>query len=159
MREIIASSMDTSMNNNEVAEELSSVLQGLGGASPKKDTLLLDSIIDLFFSGTQTLLSASFSLVHQLSKREDVLEKLRQEIDSQDLSSAQEGINANDLNKLPFVDAVVKETLRFMPPVGGAYRTVIEPFELEVSDLNNLTLKYFRHTYILVSFYYNRTYH
>lgn len=139
MREIIASSINSSANNNKASEEFCSVLQGIVGVDAEKgvekNTVLLDSIIDLLFSGSQPVLSAGFSLVHQLSKRSDVQDKLREEIIQQDLEDSQFSVCSYDLQKMPYVSAVVRETLRLLPPVGGAYRRVIESFELDVSIL------------------------
>ncbi len=37
------------------------------------------------------------------------------------------------LSQLSYLDCVVKEVLRFLPPVSGGYRTVLKTFELNVS--------------------------
>lgn len=37
------------------------------------------------------------------------------------------------LTQLRYLDCVVKEVLRFLPPVSGGYRTVLQTFELNVS--------------------------
>lgn len=37
------------------------------------------------------------------------------------------------LSQLRYIDCVVKEVLRFLPPVSGGYRTVLQTFELDVS--------------------------
>lgn len=136
LREIIASSINSSANNNDSSGDLCSVLQGLGAADGgvEKNTVLLDGIIDLLFSGAETVTSAGFSLAHQLSKRPDVVEKIRKEIEQQGLLHSEETICPADLQKMTYVNAVVKETLRMLPPVGGAYRTVLETFDLDVSS-------------------------
>ncbi|WAR22651.1 CP26A-like protein [Mya arenaria] len=125
MREIIASSLTESVNNNDT-DGLSSVLQGLKAETNDvpihENYALLDSIIDLLFSGSETVSSAGFSLLHQLSKHENVSERLRQEAHSHGLVKLEEPVCARDVQDMPFVDAVVKETLRILPPVGGAFR-------------------------------------
>lgn len=42
-------------------------------------------------------------------------------------------LSLEKLNQLRFLDCVVKELLRFLPPVSGGYRTVLQTFELNVS--------------------------
>lgn len=37
------------------------------------------------------------------------------------------------LARLPYLDCVIKEVLRFLPPVSGGYRTALQTFELDVS--------------------------
>lgn len=37
------------------------------------------------------------------------------------------------LSQLRYIDCVVKEVLRFLPPVSGGYRTALQTFELDVS--------------------------
>ena len=137
MRKIIASVLNKSKNNNDVEAEYCSVLQGLqqsNNSDFQEEIVLLDSIIDLLFSGSQTVNSAGFSLAHILSKRPDVRERLMQDISRQGLTDTEENICTKDLREMTYVDAVVKETLRLLPPVGGGYRTALETFELDVSN-------------------------
>ncbi|XP_060585713.1 cytochrome P450 26A1-like [Ruditapes philippinarum] len=134
MRKIIAAALEKSANNNDVEREYCSVLQGLKKSNSshfEDEVVLLDSIIDLLFSGSQTVNSAGFSLAHTLCKRPDVRERLMKDIKSQGLENPDETICANDLPEMTYVDAVVKETLRVLPPVGGGYRTALETFELD----------------------------
>lgn len=42
-------------------------------------------------------------------------------------------LSLQKLNQLCYLDCVVKELLRFLPPVSGGYRTVLQTFELNVS--------------------------
>ncbi|CAN9500166.1 unnamed protein product [Ophioblennius macclurei] len=40
-------------------------------------------------------------------------------------------LNLDQLNRLQYLDCVVKEVLRFLPPVSGGYRTALQTFELD----------------------------
>lgn len=42
-------------------------------------------------------------------------------------------LSLDKLSRLRYVDCVVKEVLRFLPPVSGGYRTALQTFELDVS--------------------------
>lgn len=42
-------------------------------------------------------------------------------------------LSLDKLSQLRYVDCVVKEVLRFLPPVSGGYRTALQTFELDVS--------------------------
>lgn len=50
-------------------------------------------------------------------------------------------LSLEKLNQLCYLDCVVKELLRFLPPVSGGYRTVLQTFELNVSGQKFLKLK------------------
>lgn len=43
------------------------------------------------------------------------------------------GINLEKLSRLSYLDCVIKEVLRVLPPVSGGYRTALQTFELDVS--------------------------
>lgn len=43
-------------------------------------------------------------------------------------------LSLEKLSQLRYVDCVVKEVLRFLPPVSGGYRTALQTFELDVSS-------------------------
>ena len=43
-------------------------------------------------------------------------------------------LSLDKLSQLRYVDFVIKEVLRFLPPVSGGYRTVLQTFQLDVSS-------------------------
>lgn len=43
-------------------------------------------------------------------------------------------LSLDKLSQLRYLDCVVKEVLRFLPPVSGGYRTALQTFELDVSS-------------------------
>lgn len=43
-------------------------------------------------------------------------------------------LSLDKLSRLCYTDCVVKEVLRFLPPVSGGYRTALQTFELDVSS-------------------------
>lgn len=56
-------------------------------------------------------------------------------IDSQTSPVQVPNLSLEKLTQLRYLDCVVKEVLRFLPPVSGGYRTVLQTFELNVSVL------------------------
>lgn len=145
MKSVISNALNRPTNNNVVPDDLCSVLQGLQQSEHvdfKNASDVLDSIIDLLFSGSQTVNSAGFSLAHKLCTRTDVRERLLNEIKSNGLTATNEPVCTNDLREMIYLDAVVKETLRLLPPVGGAYRSATESFELDVSFYLFLSLSF-----------------
>lgn len=44
-------------------------------------------------------------------------------------------ISLEKLSRLRYLDCVIKEVLRVLPPVSGGYRTALQTFELDVSAL------------------------
>uniref|UniRef100_A0A663E0B4 Cytochrome P450 family 26 subfamily C member 1 n=1 Tax=Aquila chrysaetos chrysaetos TaxID=223781 RepID=A0A663E0B4_AQUCH len=84
---------------------------------------LKESAIELIFAAFFTTASASTSLILLLLKHPSVIEKIRQELTSHEL--------LEKLSRLRYLDCVIKEVLRVLPPVSGGYRTALQTFELD----------------------------
>lgn len=103
--------------------------------------ILQETAVELIFAAHYTTASAATSLLLQLLCHPAVVRRLRTELDSEGLTSpgdAGEGPRANlsldKLSRLRYLDCVIKEVLRFLPPVSGGYRTALQTFELDVSN-------------------------
>lgn len=112
-----------------------------------------ESAVELLFAAFFTTASASTSLVLLLLQHPGAIAKIRQELEAQGLGracscgpgAAGDGagrwpdcgcapdLSLAALGGLPYVDCVVKEVLRLLPPVSGGYRTALRTFELDVS--------------------------
>ncbi|WP_048752014.1 cytochrome P450, partial [Crocosphaera watsonii] len=89
---------------------------------------LKDQILLLLFAGHETLTSAisSFSLL--MAQHPEILEKVRKEQENLNIT---EDITSENLKEMPYLEQVLKEVLRLIPPVGGGFRKVIQEFEFE----------------------------
>ena len=89
---------------------------------------LKDQILLLLFAGHETLTSAIASLCLLLGQHPDIRGKIRQEQGGLDLS---EPLNTESLKQMPYLDQVLQEVLRLIPPVGGGFRELIQDCEFE----------------------------
>ncbi|XP_074764494.1 cytochrome P450 26C1 isoform X5 [Athene noctua] len=97
---------------------------------------LKESAIELIFAAFFTTASASTSLILLLLKHPSVIEKIRQELMSHELYQqcnccCPSDISLEKLSRLRYLDCVIKEVLRVLPPVSGGYRTALQTFELD----------------------------
>jgi retinoid hydroxylase len=86
---------------------------------------LKDQILLLLFAGHETLTSAIASFCLLTAQNPDVMAKLRQEQAKFDLNSP---ITLDTLKDMTYLEQVIKEVMRIIPPVGGGFREVIESF-------------------------------
>ncbi|RUS78442.1 hypothetical protein EGW08_013788 [Elysia chlorotica] len=111
-------------------DALSRLLEDQGEESLTSSELK-ELCLELLFAGHATTASAATSLILQLYKHRGVLSKVQEELKANNLSEPGQGdLNMASLGQLEYVSAVVKEVLRLLPPVGGAYRTVLKSFTL-----------------------------
>lgn len=109
--------------------------------------------MELLFAAFFTTASASTSLVLLLLQHPAAITKIQQELAVHGLGcacsckpgaagdgagpwpdcSCEPDLNLAALGRLRYVDCVVKEVLRLLPPVSGGYRTALRTFELDVS--------------------------
>ena len=78
----------------------------------------------LILAGSETTAAALTAAAYYILSSHDVYEKLRNEIRS--AFNAATEINLQDiLSKLPYLDAVIKETLRIYPPIASGFSRVV----------------------------------
>jgi cytochrome P450 len=73
-------------------------------------------------AGTETVAQASMALFRYLAANQSLQTRLREEV-SKAFDSDMEDMDANTLGKLPFLDALVQETLRIVPPTPSGKST------------------------------------
>ncbi|CAN6292964.1 unnamed protein product [Urochloa humidicola] len=72
-------------------------------------------IMDVMFGGTETVASAIEWAMAEMMHSPDDLRRLQQEL--ADVVGYDRNVNESDLDKLPFLKCVIKETLRLHPPI------------------------------------------
>lgn len=89
---------------------------------------LKDQVLLLLFAGHETVTSALGTLCLCLAQHPEVREKLRAEV----LQIAPDGrLTPENLKQMTYLDMAIKEVLRLVPPVGGAFRKVVKSCEYD----------------------------
>jgi retinoid hydroxylase len=86
---------------------------------------LKDQILVLLFAGHETLTSALASLCLLLAQHPAVLARAREE----QRSLGDQPLDFELLKQMPYLDQILKEVLRVVPPVGGGFRSVLKDCE------------------------------
>lgn len=89
---------------------------------------LKDQILLLLFAGHETLTSAVASFCLLMAQHPEVLNQLRQE---QQHFPDNEPLTLDRLKQMTYLDQVLKEVLRLIPPVGGGFRKVLQTCEFK----------------------------
>src|SRR4028118_1660744 len=87
---------------------------------------LKDQVLLLLFAGHETLTSAIASFCLLLAQNPDVMASLRAE---QQQFPATEPLTLEQLKEMTYLEQVLREVLRLVPPVAGVFRTVINACE------------------------------
>ncbi|XP_077311331.1 cytochrome P450 26A1 [Lithobates pipiens] len=95
---------------------------------------LKESATELLFGGHGTTASAATSLITFLALHKEVVQKVRQELESKGLLSnkpdEKKDLSIEILQQLTYTGCVLKETLRLSPPVPGGFRVARKTFVL-----------------------------
>lgn len=87
---------------------------------------LKDQVLTLLFAGHESLTSAIASFCLFVAQHPNVLERIRAE---QVPFQNRKTLTLEDLKQMEYLDQVLKEVLRVMPPAGGGFREVIQTCE------------------------------
>ena len=87
---------------------------------------LKDQILLLLFAGHETLTSAIASFCLLTAQHPEVMQRLRNEQDSLNITNTP---TLEDFKEMTYLDMVLKEVMRLVPPVGGGFRKAIDTFE------------------------------
>jgi retinoid hydroxylase len=93
---------------------------------------LKDQVLSLLFAGHETLTSAIASFCLLLAQHPDVLAKVRTEQENFDFSQP---LTLESLKEMTYLEQVLKEVMRVIPPVGGGFREVIQTCEFNAYQI------------------------
>ncbi|KAF8193952.1 cytochrome P450 [Mycena galopus ATCC 62051] len=119
---------DATENSNDIMNLLMKSNSTAAEDMKFMDSELVAQTSMILHAGTDTASSALNRIIHILALHPEVQEKLRAEI-----QATQETLSHDDLVGLPFLDAVVRETLRLYPPVTAMTRNVTQNSILPLS--------------------------
>jgi retinoid hydroxylase len=113
-------------SNNSGEDALGLLIQAEDETGNKLTTEeLKDQILLLLFAGHETLTSAIASFCLLTAQNPDVIAKLRQE---QVKLSTNSSLTLDNLKEMTYLEQVIKEVMRIIPPVGGGFREVVASF-------------------------------
>ncbi|KAK3735739.1 hypothetical protein RRG08_024534 [Elysia crispata] len=108
-------------------EEPVSFLKYVVGTNQLSRDQIVDNVIETFMAGIDTTANALAFLFYLLSKNESVQERLVTEVDN---VVGGRTPSSEDLQRMPFLKACVKETLRLFPPIPINARSTTEDCSL-----------------------------
>lgn len=124
LKEIIGSHEREQKDTGDIVSMLVAARDEEGGRLTTSQ--IRDHLLTLFIAGHETSANALAWSFYLLAQHPPVTKKLLAELDEQ---LHGEPPTAADLEKLPYLDQVVKEVLRLYPPAPSANRTAKEPFD------------------------------
>jgi retinoid hydroxylase len=86
---------------------------------------LKDQILLLLFAGHETLTSAIASFCLLTAQHSDVMQRLREEQERLNIAGTS---TLDDLKNMVYLEQVLKEVMRLIPPVGGGFREAVKTF-------------------------------
>lgn len=118
-------SLETNKNSGE--DTLSLLIQakdenGQGLSTPE----LNDQVLLLLFAGHETLTSAVASFCLLVAQHPDVRAKLQAE----QAQLSPEPLSLDSLKQMTYLEQVLREVMRLVPPVGGGFREVLEATQI-----------------------------
>lgn len=92
---------------------------------PLPRSTIVDEIQLLLFAGHDTTVTSTSNIMYHLAQHPEVQARARAE---QDALTTRE-YTLESLRAMPWLDAVIKESMRLIPPIGGAFRVLTQDAE------------------------------
>ncbi len=124
IEDIIAERKANPIDNGDLLSMLMAARDDEG--QPMSDMQLRDEVITLFLAGHETTANTVVWTLYLLSQHPNIEAKVIDELSA--LNGQPPAVR--DLQMLPYLEQVVKESMRMYPPAGGATREPIEDIEL-----------------------------
>jgi cytochrome P450 len=115
--------LTTPAQNRDALDLLLAARDDQGHGLPLEE--LQEQMLTLLFAGHETLTSSLASLCLLLAQHPQVLERARQE----QMELSDQTLTFEALKQMPYLDQILQEVLRVIPPVGGGFRTVLQNCE------------------------------
>ncbi|KAJ3992974.1 cytochrome P450 [Lentinula boryana] len=115
-------------NQTGRGKDIISVLKNMKASKEDRldETEIISQMTTLLFAATDTTSSALSRLLSLLSKHPEVQDKLRQEVTEARRNNNGEDLSYNEINSLPYLDAVCRESLRLYAPAPSALRYALQ---------------------------------
>lgn len=113
----------SSVRGDDVLSTLLDVRDDDGRPLPR--ATIVDEIQLLMFAGHDTTVTALTSIMLHLSQHPEVLARARAEQDAEGGAA----ITLERVRAMPWLGAVISESMRVVPPVGGAFRELVQDTE------------------------------
>ncbi|KAJ3820397.1 cytochrome P450 [Lentinula raphanica] len=127
MKENMKASQEDQLGEEEVIDDVSDLF------SVSCKQRINQEYSTLLFAATDTTSSALSRLLFLLAKHPEVQEKLRREVIEARRNNNGEDLSYNEINSLPYLDAVCRESLRLYPPVTMESRYTLKDAVLPLS--------------------------
>lgn len=131
VEEILQKGKQNALNNNNNNDEHTNIIKSL--VDPKHglcDQEIREEIFSMIMAGQDTTTIIVSSALLMLAIHKDVQIKVVNEL-HEIFSTVDELVDFEILNKLPYLENVIKETLRLFPISAFTLRTVLEDFQLD----------------------------
>lgn len=112
--------------DDELLGQMSYVSDRLHASNSPKGSYQSLGCRTLIFAAQDTTSTALSRILHVLAENPDAQTRLREEVTEARIL-AKGDVAYDELHALPFLDAVVRETLRLFPPVYMIHRTCVSP--------------------------------
>ncbi|XP_071949266.1 cytochrome P450 26B1-like [Antedon mediterranea] len=118
-------------DHNDALSKLMEYIEDDEDDSQLTNEQIMAVAVELLFNGYSTSTSAATMLVLNLTKYPEIVEKMREELVEHGLIDTSRPLEFEEIQKLKYLNCVIKESLRMSPPVGGGFREVKKTFILE----------------------------
>ena len=98
------------------------------GGQPLPRATIVDELQLLLFAGHDTTVTGTSNLIYHLAQHPEVRARAQAEQDRL-VGESGAAITLERLREMTWLDAVIKESLRVIPPIGGAFRVMREDAE------------------------------
>jgi retinoid hydroxylase len=96
---------------------------------PLPRSTVVDELQLLLFAGHDTTVTGTTNLLYHLAREPEVRARAQAEQDAVPASERAAGPNLEQVRAMTYLDAVIKESMRLIPPIGGAFRVMLEDAE------------------------------